>query len=257
MNARVGRAPATSLKNIREAYGQISEMYGLEEIDVERSLMAAIETFFGTDNLWFSGDGLKIEGKYKTMRKYEFNKLYSIFMEFIKNEHNDSILGYVEQLMALNGNILYCEIKRYIEKDGVYLLRPLISKDRQLHFAVVAVKPPKDKNGNKVKFPDGLKRIPIYIEKPKKNANARSEFHSIKAKGSIMNKEVAQVHLENLNKRFKKKYDIDLQLEVVKSSFHGTTLEYTSAYTLPLNAIKIIGNYFRSFNVQAYINQNS
>jgi len=71
-----------------------------------------------------------------------------------------------------------------------------------------------------------------------------------------MNEELAQFHLDRLNKRFLSQYDVDLGLSVVSVASAATKVEYDADYTLPLDIIKVIGNYFRSFNVVAYINNN-
>lgn len=245
----------TSLKNIRQAYSEIAEHYGLQEIDVERSLDEAIEQFYGTSNFWLSGDGLQLNGRYKTMHKKEFFRLYAVFMDIVKKEHSQSFLSYIEQLLALNENILYCELSSFVKKDNVYILKPMRAKDRPLPHMVVSAKTLPGKNGSHVMFPEGLKRIPVYIKSIKRNKKAKSDIHAVLARGVIMNDAIAQKHLEILNKRFQKKYDIELNLKVAQNYDNGVKLKYTSIYTLPVDATKIIGNYFRSFNVQAYIEQ--
>jgi len=246
-----------SLKNIHAAYEEIAELYGMRQIEIERVFHETLAAFYKTENFYLSGDGLQINGYYKTVPKWEFVKLYELFIDNIKREHNKTILNYIKDLVETNERVLYCEISSYVPQNQVYILKPLLSKEKRLKFMVLTVKLKTDRDGNHVIFPDGLKRIPVYIEDVKRNKNAKSDLHAVIARGTLMNDVLAQKHLDILNRRFKKNYNIELKLEVVQSYLKGLKLEYRSSYTLPLDAIKIIGNYFRSFNVQSYIKQDS
>ena len=255
--AQIPQAQFNSLKNIRTAYEEIAELYGMRRIEIERIFHETLAEFYKTEDFYFSGDGLQIKGYYKTVKKSEFIKLYELFISNIKREHNSSILRYIKDLVDANNGILYCEMGSYVPQDKVYILKPLLSKKKRLKFMILTVKLKTDRDGNHVVFPDGLKRIPVYIENIKRNKKAKSDLHSVIARGTLMNGILAQKHLDILNKRFEKNYNIDLNLEVVQSYLKGLKLEYKSSHILPLDAIKIIRNYFRSFNVQAYINQDS
>ncbi|HIP19102.1 MAG TPA: hypothetical protein EYG78_07190 [Sulfurovum sp.] len=251
------QAQFNSLKNIRTAYEEIAELYDMRKIEIERIFHETLAEFYKTENFYFSGDGIQINGYYKTVPKWEFKKLYGLFIENIKKERNSTILRYIKDLVDANDGVLYCEMGSYVSQNQVYILKPLLSKEKRLKYMILTVKLKTDRDGNHVVFPKGLKRIPVYIESVKRNKNAKSDLHAVIARGTLMNKVLAQKHLDILNRRFMKNYNVDLGLEVVQSYLKGLKLEYKSSYTLPLDAIKIIGNYFRSFNVQSYIKQDS
>jgi len=255
--AKIPQAQFNSLKNIRTAYEEIAELYGMRKIEIERVFHETLADFYKTEDFYLSGDGLQINGYYKTVPKWEFRKLYGLFIDNIKREHNSTILRYIKDLVDANDGVLYCEISSYVPQNQVYILKPLLSKEKRLKFMVLTVKLKTDRDGNHVVFPEGLKRIPVYIEDVKRNKNAKSDLHAVIARGTLMNNVLAQKHLDILNRRFKKNYNIELELEVVQRYLKGLKLKFKSSYTLPLDAIKIIGNYFRSFNVQSYIKQDS
>jgi len=260
-----------NISNIRAAYKEISDMYSMREMDVERIFLEAVGNYFKTDEYWFSGDGLFVQGRtnvqeetepkhrshlgYKSLRKREFKELYDLFISMVKRENLDKVQEYIEGVLHANDNILYCEKIAHNKKDGVYVLQPLLSKEKTLESLVVIVKDKKSKTGKGIEFPKFIKRIPIHISKVRRNKRSISLQHALKAEGLIMNKELAQYHLNILNKTFKKKYDVDLNL-VTKATSLFNKIEYHADFKLPLPVIHEVGNYFRSFNAEAYINNN-
>jgi hypothetical protein len=204
-------------------------------------------------------NSIPIDGKaqehigYKNLSKREFSQFYKQYVSNIKHEHIENLKRYISGILDANDGILYCEKIKYSPGDNIYHLRPLLSKKAYLDTLIVTVKPEKNRDGEQVCFPPHLKRIPIHIGRPKRNRNALSDKHASIAHGEIMDHKLADFHLSILNKRLKEKHDVDLELKAVKVNAKGTRIQYESAYKLPVDVIKVIGRYFRSFNAHAYI----
>lgn len=192
---------------------------------------------------------------YKTLSKYEVKALYKQFINRLKRESAQRHKEWVNSILKANDNILYCE-KISLTKDGQYILKPLLSKNRALSQLIVMVKNMENSKGEHVCFPVRMKRIPVFIRPARIRKKGKGEINMLRSDGAIMTKEVAQRHLDVLNGKIREEHGISANLSVVKITNRYTYLEYCSDYVLPLNILKIVGKYFRSFNVTAFNNSN-
>lgn len=229
------------LQKVRDVYEALAQKYDLTLVEVEMYFLETLIEFFKTSDLYLTGSGLMVEGKYRNVKKEDFKRIKDNFMFKCNAVSKKKSVQLLKTTLASNNRVMYGKI---IEDRGYsYLIQPMKSKTEE-YSAICAVDIPK--KGFTV--PEFITILPIWVN----IRTIRVDENKIKFMAKLFTHETLSLHLERVLENMRKNgVVLDIKVQFVKDDL--LILINKSSIEPTKKMINQVLNYFRQFGFVCHL----
>lgn len=217
---------------------EIAEKYNIDDAIVKYYFLISIKRLFPQNSIFdIIGTGVKIDGKYRTLKERQIQEIFRFFIKQINKEKEKKIIDNSFQFIKSHKNIVY--VKKIKSKGNLLICKIMRDKEIMLqNFGNVYIRL---KDGTQIS--NKINKFPVYI-------NLRSIFFGEQkiipnCIGEIYHKDIILLHLEKISTFFALKHNFDINKNIYYKGINRDMIIFDTYENAQINSFFV--DYFKYY----------